>query len=198
MFSKTRIAGMIPFVFAVALIGGEASAAVVGFSPSIDLRNQDYTVGLDDSTSYTFSNSGEGGSFGFGLAAVETTGNAMVGSTFGSPSVYFTDPSRAPFVDDNLFTTYRSYDDPATIRLSERDSFIALRFMLQDGVHFGFARLAGLTLFDFAYETEAGKGIQAGPGPFTSPAPVPLPAGFPLLIAALGGLGLVRHKRKAA
>ena len=197
MSFKSRIAGLIPLAFAVALIGCQASAAVVGFSPSVSVANQDYTVALDDTTSFTFSNSGQGGSFGLGLAALETTGSAMAGSTFGNPTTYFTDASRAPFVDGSLFPGFQSFENPTAIRLSETDSFIALSFRLMDGIHYGFARLAGLTIFDFAYETEAGMGIQAGPGPFTSPAPVPLPAAFPLLIAAMGGLGLMRRKKAA-
>ena len=41
---------------------------------------------------------------------------------------------------------------------------------------------------------EPGPGPDPGPGP--GPAPIPLPAGLPLLLGALGGLGLISRRRK--
>ena len=37
---------------------------------------------------------------------------------------------------------------------------------------------------------------EPGPGPGPGPSPIPLPAGLPLLLGALGGLGLISRRRK--
>lgn len=194
---------------AVALAGGGAQAAVVGLSPNADLGAGPFTISLGGgAASYTFADSGEPGAFGpdFGtLPSVQTGGTATVASlgppffTEFEPSTYFTDPGRAPFFDDALLGAFVAYPVAESIS-ADVDSFIGLRFELADGVHFGFARLAGLTLFDFAYETEAGAGIQAGPGPYApvpGVAPIPLPAGLPLLAAALGALLAPAMRRRA-
>ncbi|MWD29222.1 VPLPA-CTERM sorting domain-containing protein [Aquicoccus sp. SCR17] len=93
---------------------------------------------------------------------------------------------------------YRSYDEAGTIDVLN-NVYVPLEFDLDDGTHYGFARLNDLTLQDFAYETEAGVGIDTQPGPYDSVAPVPLPAGLPLLFVGVGALGVAsRRKRKAA
>ena len=180
-----------------------AQAAVVGFSPNADLSAAPFTIDFGNgAATYTFSDSGErGGFFGTSAFPAVTTGGTATIASLGAPfydpprpSTYFTDPGRAPFFDDSLLAQFLSYSAPATIN-AETDSFVALRFALNDGVHFGFARLSQLTLFDYAYETVAGKGIQTGPI-----SAVPVPAAMPLLglaVAALGGLGLRRRKRAA-
>lgn len=190
---------------AAILITTSAGAAVVGISPNADLSQGAFVFDLGGGTSYVFSNSGQGGAFGFGLAAVQTTGSATVaslGPPFFSefrPTTYFTDSGRAPFIDGALLASFQSYQQAVPIGGSETDSFIALQFERDGNAHFGFARIAGLTLFDLAYETSPNTGIQAGDGPFTAPpAPVPLPAALPLLLLGLGGLGLAARKRGSA
>lgn len=185
-------------------IATSASAAVVGISPNADLSQGAFVFDLGGGTSYVFSDSGQGGAFGFGLAAVQTTGSATVaslGPPFFSdfrPTTYFTDSGRAPFIDGALLASFQSYQQAAPIALSETDSFIALQFQRDGNAHFGFARIAGLTLFDLAYEDSPNTGIQAMDGPFTAPpAPVPLPAALPLLMLGLGGLGLVARRKSA-
>lgn len=177
-----------------------SSAAVVGFSPNADLSASAFTVDLG-AASYTFSDSGELGAFGFGLPAISTIGTATVASLGAPfydpprPSTYFTDEGRAPFIDGSLLGQYVAYDTPAAIPFAETDSFLALSFTLDDGVHYGFARVAGLSLFDFAYESEAGVGIQAGPIA-TTPSPVPLPATLPLAASALAGMAFLARRRR--
>lgn len=159
---------------AAALAATASNAAVVGLSPMVNLAGGPFHVVLDADTSYIFFDSGlNGGPFGFPLAAIQTTGGATVAS-LGPPFFaqfkpsYFTDPDRAVFIDQNLLARFLPYAAPATID-DNFDAFLALKFTLADGDHFGFARVAGLFLSDFAYETTPGLGITVNEGPFAPP-----------------------------
>ena len=178
-----------------------AHAAVVGVSPNADLGEGAFTVDLGDA-SYTFGDSGEvGGFFGRPLPSVTTGGSAEVvfnpAILGGDVATYFTDEGRRPFIGPSILGNFMGTDGPATID-AQTGSFIALRFDLDDGTHFGFARLSGLTLFDFAYETDAGVGVRARPGPYDpipeAPAPIPVPASLPLLGLGLAGLAAARRR----
>lgn len=175
-------------VFAVS-----ANAAVVGASPDADLSSGAYVFDLGGGTTYTFADSGQGGFFGTNLAGVQTTGSATVASVFSRPTSYFTDPGRAPFIDGSLFASFDAYADVTAIPFTETDSFVALRYGSEGDFRYGFARIAGLTLFDIAFETTPNTGIQAMDGPFTNPAPVPLPAAMPMLLLGIGGLAMTRR-----
>ncbi len=185
---------------------GSAGAAVVGFSPNADFSETPFTISFGDNTaSYTFSNSGMSDGIFSTLPQVTTGGTATIaslGAPFNNPpkpTTYFTDPDRSPFFDDSLLASFLSYAEPGVIN-APTDSYVALQFALDDGTHFGFARLAGLTLFDYAYETTPGAGIQTTMDFSPAVSPVPLPAAFPLLglgLAALGGVAAKRRKRAA-
>ncbi|EMD83494.1 hypothetical protein C725_1395 [Pacificimonas flava] len=187
---------------AALLAGTSASAAVVGYSPNADFSDSPFTIDIGQGVSYTFSNAGPGGFFGTDLPAVSTTGSATVaslGPPFNSepqPTTYFTDDSRAPFIDGDLLALFEGYDEPATID-APVDSFIALRFDLADGTRYGFARLAGTTLFDFAYESDVDTGIQAGADPEVA-FDVPEPGMIGLLGLGVVGIAAARRRRRTA
>lgn len=188
---------------AVLLAGTSASAAVVGYSPNADFSDSPFTIDIGEGVSYTFSNGGPGGFFGTDLPAISTTGSATVaslGPPFNAepePTSYFTDDSRAPFIDGDLLALFTGYEDPADIEGAATDAFIALRFELMDGTHYGFARLAGTTLFDFAYESDVDTGIQAGADPEVA-FDVPEPGMIGLLGLGVVGIAAGRRRRRMA
>ena len=181
-----------------------AQAAVVGIEPDADLSAGPFTVALPGGVSYTFADSGErGGFFDRALPAVRTSGpqarvNFNVPIFGGDVATYFTDEGRRPVSGPGVLGEWKAAPEFETID-AQTSSYIILEFDLADGTHYGFALLSGLTLFDFAYESEPGRAVRARPGPFEPiAAPIPLPAGLPLLAGALGGLALLRRRRRAA
>ena len=189
---------------AAAGLATASQAAVVGLTPGVDLGLGAYvfTVG-GGAASYTFSDSGVSDAFGFGtLPAVRTGGTgtvASLGAPFFDPprpSTFFTDEGRRPTFGPGSLGVFLGYLLPAVIDATT-DSYVGLKFTLGDGDHYGFARLAGLSLSEIAYETVAGVAIDARPGPYGAiPAAVPLPASLPLLFAGVTAFGAVRVRRR--
>ncbi|MCA9171058.1 MAG: hypothetical protein KDB23_25470 [Planctomycetales bacterium] len=81
------------------------------------------------------------------------------GTTIGSSAV-FAEASKLLF-EDRDFGTQGSWDDPQT-------RFVGLQVEIDDNIHYGWARLSvdrrGITVHDYAYETEPNKLIAAGDG----------------------------------
>lgn len=183
------------FVFCTLAVAPEANAAIISGTPNASFETSDYTLSFGGgAATYTFSNTNDF----FNPVAVTTGGTATIASLGApfynppQPTSYFTD-DRAPFIDGSLLAQFLGYTSPATIPFSISDSFLALRFMLDDGLHYGYARVGGPTVFAFGYESEANAGIQAG----AMAATVPEPANLALLslgLFAMGGLA-VRRKR---
>lgn len=101
-----------------------------------------------------------------------------------------------PFLSGSTLTNCIATTGLATIN-AQTESYIALFFDLGQETQYGFVRLSGLTLFDFAYETEPGQGIQTRPGPYAQipdVAPVPLPASAGFLAFAAAGLAALRRR----
>jgi hypothetical protein len=75
--------------------------------------------------------------------------------------------------------------------------YLGLKLDVAGQNYYGWARLAidsytsGVTLLDYAFENEAGKGILAG-----QMAVVPVPAMAPLFAAALGAMGVTSFRRR--
>lgn len=187
-----------------------ANAALVGVSPAQDLTNNPFTIELGNGASYSFANAGEAGFFG-PLPSLQTGANAraLVSQAFlgeRKVSAFFTTSvpgADTVAVNGSLDTggglQYEALPDLLKID-STSDSYIALAFDLDDGTHYGFARLNGTFLSTFAYNDVAGADAQTGApfAPIPSIAPVPLPATAPLLALAAAGFVALRRRRRAA
>lgn len=125
-----------------------------------------------------------------GYAAIATGGTALVAS-YGPP--FFDPPRPAAFtgpglIADDPVATYLAYPDPVTIPFSNARIFLGLEFTLQDGVHFGYAEIAALTLVSYAFETRTGQQVIIGADPPDPPAVIPEPKSVALLASALAAL----------
>lgn len=179
-----------------------ASAAVVGVSPNVDLSEETFTITLGDGdATFIFGDSGETGPFGGPVPFATTEGSAEIlsmTSIFGGRVARFT-VGATDTIDGDLPSNqeFRSFDNE-TLNL-ENTVYIGLRFMLDENEHFGFARLGGLMLLDFAFEDTPGMGIQTQMGPFApiDSNPVPVPAALPLFAAGIAGFGALARRRRA-
>jgi hypothetical protein len=157
-----------------------SSATVIARSINIDVAQQPFTIDIGGPT-YSFSGTGDF----FDSIAVTTSGAARVGALGAPfydpprPATYFTD-DRAPFVDGSLLAQFLPFTTPAAIPFSVVDTIIALSFDLTDGLHYGYAYVAGMSLVGYGYESTPGVGIQAG-----VPRAVPTPGSAALLMFGL-------------
>lgn len=169
----------------VALIGGQASASVIGSTTAVSFAGGSVSFG-EGTTDFTFSDLG-GGIFNFSPVAVSTSGGGAVTSFFGAPTTYF-DPVRGSGVllFDSSYT-FSSFTAPVAIDDSAFPFIIGLVDVTSDGPHYGYAEFDGSTLVSYAFESEHGVGI------FT---PVPLPASAPMFAAACVAIGVVGYGMK--
>ena len=204
LVSRTALIRAVAATALTVVAATNADAALVGLSPNADLAAGPFAIDLGGGAArYVFADAGATGSaFGFKVASVKTEGSAQVfaNSAFfgGNIATFFTDEGRRPTFPGQL-GEFKAFDDFARID-DETPSYIGLAFDLEDGTHYGFALLTGLTLFDFAYNDVAGDSAGAVPGPFApipGLAPVPLPASAPLLAFAAAGLAALRRRRRA-
>ena len=168
-----------------------AEAAVFSTVSNTALSSTPVTIMLGGpGVSYIFTAADTGGN-GPG-AAVRTGGTAQVSYFFGG----LTDFGAGATIDQtNEIYTFAAFPTATLIPNSAADDFIGLAFTLADGVHYGYAEVAGPQLVSFGYETTPGASILTGATPLI---PVPEPATAMLLVAGLAGLAGLRKRRRAA
>jgi hypothetical protein len=130
-------------------------------------------------------------------AAVATSGTAQVASLAGGVTDFF---AGATIDQTGEIYGFSHFPAASTIPNSPADDYIGLAFTLGDGVHYGYAEVAGATLVSYGYESTPGTGIRTGAtgGPGATRGgtnPVPEPSSLALLAAGLAACAASKRSR---
>lgn len=101
------------------------------------------------------------------VVTVATSGTAAVASALGgNPD----DLAAGADIYTDQGYAFAAYPAPEPVPYVSGDVFLGLAFTLPDGVHYGYAELAGTTLVGFGDDEQPGLGVAAG---FLDPGPQP-------------------------
>ena len=162
-----------------------AEAAVIQSTANRALTATPFTVSFGGAAAgYGFTAASTGNGPG---AAVQTSGTAQVSSFFGG----IADFSAGASIDQTgELYSFSTFPTAATIPNSPADDFIGLAFRLSDGLHYGYAEVAGATLVAYGYESTPNATIRTG----ATAAAVPEPASMVMFMAGAFGLAAIRRR----
>jgi PEP-CTERM motif-containing protein len=167
---------------AAALAIGFCSLSVTGvearnivISPDADFSSMPYTISFDGgAATYTFTYVNDG----LTANAVSTGGSALVNSILGTPIPF----GLGTPIGDNGYEIFTAFSSPADILYSISEDSIGLKFLLPDGVHYGYVTTLGPEVIQYGFNDTPGASIATG-------AAAPEPATWVMLILGLGFLG---------
>ncbi len=183
------------FILLAVVAATPAAAAVQTVAlGGADFFNAPYTVALGGGNAITFTTVDKT-FFAYDPAGVSTSGTTQVGS-FGAP---FYDPPRptsyytnrgGSFGPGGELPQFIAYATPAAVPFSIAEGLVGFRFDAGNGYQYGYADIAGSTLFGVRYETTPGVAVPFGA--------VPEPAAWSLMIAGFGLVGSMLRRRTGA
>jgi len=184
MSARLRLAAG-ALVLSIAVAGG-AEAAIVQSTASRALTATPFTVSFGGAAAgYGFTAVSTGNGPG---AAVQTSGTAQVSSFFGDVA----DFSAGASIDQTgELYSFSAFPAAATIPNSPADDYIGLAFRLADGLHYGYAEVAGAALVAYGYESTPGASILTGA------AAVPEPASATVFLAGAFGFAAIRRRAQS-
>ena len=162
----------------LAVTAGSSRAAVITTIPDVSLSSTPYTISLG-SALYSFTSLKTGNGIG---VAVSTGGTGLVSTFLGS----VTDFQANSTINGAGLYHFGAFPTATLIPHSPADDFLGLSYSASDGIHYGYAEVAGPTLIGYAVQSTAGTGI--------STVSVPEPASLALL--GFGALVLVVGRRR--
>ncbi len=160
----------------------------------VSFFNQPYTYDFGGGDSITFTTV-DRSFFAYNPAGVSTAGTVEVAS-FGlpfydppQPTSYFTNRggSFGPGANTAQFVSYAT---PAAVPYSISEGLVGFRFDAGRGYQYGYADIAGSTLYGLRFQSDAGVALPFGA--------VPEPAGWALMVAGFGLVGLARRRQAVA
>ncbi len=164
---------------------GGARAAVISATPDAALTATPLSISFGGTEAYAFT-AATAASTGNGPgAAVATSGTAEVSNLLG-----LTDFEAGATIDQTGEAyNFAAFPAATVIPNSPADDFIGLAFTLADGLHYGYAEVAGAELVSYGYQSTPGSSILTG-----ATATVPEPATVAmLLVGMMGVIGLRRR-----
>ncbi len=160
----------------------------------VSFFDQPYTYDFGGGNSITFTTVDKS-FFAYDPAGVSTGGTVQIASlgppfyATPQPTSYFTNRggSFGPGANTAQFVSYAT---PTAVPYSISEGLVGLRFDLGRGYQYGYADIAGSTLYGLRFESDPGVALPFGA--------VPEAASWVLMVAGFGLVGLARRRQAVA